>query len=257
MKKENLAINTLVFLEQLNQGIPQEKLIETVHKLGISKIEIRREFIRDFDKELDAIYEKSKQYGMEVYYSVPELLYEGGNLLFSKLETYFNEAKLMNATRIKLCIGDYSEVKKEDVEKINELIKKDNILLTVENDQTAENGWGRKIKKFLDESSALGGKILATFDIGNWLWQKEDPMVNAKLLKEYVGYIHLKDVKGGINLTTVLLDQGDIDWRMVLTELPNVSLALEYPCGMQASEQLVLEIQKITKSFRKEEDSRC
>lgn len=247
MKKENLVVNTLVFLEQLKQGVSQVKLLDPLYELGVMKVEIRREFIKDFDRELSDIREKAKQYNMEVFYSVPELLYMNGELLYSEVENYFKEAKAMNSQRVKLCIGDYIKVKKEDVTKINHLCEEHNILLTIENDQTESNGRSNKIKQFLEDGSAFGSKILATFDIGNWLWQKEDPMENAKLLKQYVAYIHLKDVKGGENPRVTLLDEGGIDWRTVLSELPEVPLALEYPCGMKASEQLVVELTKLEK----------
>lgn len=247
MDKENLAVNTLVFLEQLKQGVLQENLLDLLNAMDITKVEIRREFIQNFDRELDAIGNKAKQLNMEVYYSVPELLYKNGEPSFSDLEKYLAEAKVMNATRIKLGIGEYREARNEDISKLNKLCEDYNILLTIENDQTQENGQIHKIKQFLEDVSALGSKILATFDIGNWLWQKEDPMTNAKLLKQYVAYIHLKDVKGGENPQATLLDEGDIEWRQILKELPQVPLALEYPCGSNASEQLAIELAKLAK----------
>lgn len=246
MKKENFVVNTLVFLEQLKQGVKQEELLQILNEKNITKVEIRREFITNFEQELSSIGKKAKNYNMEVYYSIPGLLYQKGEISFKEVENYFKEAKIMNATRVKLCIGEYIEVRSEDITKLNKLCDDYNILLTIENDQTLDNGRSHKIKQFLEECSGLGSKILATFDVGNWVWQKEDPMTNAKLLKQYVAYIHLKDVKEGNSPQAVILDEGDIDWRVILAELPEVPLALEYPCGSNVSEQLEKEIAKLS-----------
>lgn len=245
MNRKVLAANTLVFLEQLKQGVLQEEFLEPLHKLGFPIVEIRREFIKDFDKELKAIAEKAEQYQIEIYYSVPELLYNKGKLLYEELEMYFTEAKAMNAKSVKLCIGDFAEVNREDVNKVNQLCENYNILLTIENDQTPDNGRVDKILKFLKAGKDFGSKIYATFDVGNWIYQQEDPLTNAKLLKQYVVYIHLKDVKGGVSPQVVLLDEGDIDWRTVMKELPQVPLALEYPCGTYHQKQLGSEIKKV------------
>lgn len=248
MKREELVINTLVFLEALKEGTLQQDLLPLLHNIGIGKVEVRREFIKDFDKELKAIREKAEEYHMELYYSVPGYVYGNGEILYSQITEYFKEAEAMNCHKVKLCIGDYDKVTGKDAGKLKELCEEYDVLLTVENDQTPENGRSEKIVKFLKEISAFGSEILTTFDIGNWLWQKEDPLANAKLMKQYVAYIHLKDVKGGEYPQAVLLDQGDIDWRNVLKEFPDVPLALEYPCGADAVEQLKKEIQLVTEN---------
>lgn len=245
MKKEELVINTLVYLEQLKEGTLQENLLEPLYTIGIRNVEIRREFICDFQKELLAIRDKAKQYHINLYYSVPELLYQDGKLLDVNLKAYFMEAETMGACQVKLCIGDYKKLEQNDIIRINQLCEEHNMILTIENDQTPENGRSKKIIDFLKESSSLGGKILATFDIGNWLWQNEDPLNNAKLLKPYVTYIHLKDVKGGKVPQTTLLDEGNINWRDVLNELPQVPIALEYPCGTNPTKQLEDEMTKL------------
>lgn len=245
MKKEDLVINTLVYLEQLEEGTLQEVFLEQLNNIGISNIEIRREFIQDFTKELLSIREKASKYNMNIYYSIPELLYKDGNLLEENLKRYLSEAKTMGAKQIKLCIGDYQKVERNHILIINQLCEEYNIVLTVENDQTEDNGKSEKIYNFLKESRSIGGKILATFDIGNWVWQQEKPMNNAKLLNTFVTYIHLKDVKGGSNPKTTLLDQGEIDWRGVLKELPRVPVALEYSCGTNPTKQLEVELAKL------------
>ncbi len=52
IKREELIINTIAFKEELDRGVKQEDLLESVKNLGISRVEIRREFLRDIDIEL-------------------------------------------------------------------------------------------------------------------------------------------------------------------------------------------------------------
>lgn len=249
MKKEQLAVNTLVFLEDLRHAVRQDQLLDTIHSLGINTVEIRREFITDFQMESSLIREKSMQYAMTLFYSVSGVLYTNGKPDFDTLETYLKEAVQIGATQLKLCIGDYINVVPSDVALVNRLCSIYQIRLTIENDQTNENGHMKKIKQFLDEYTALGGQIFCTYDIGNWLWQNEDPYENAESLKKYVAYIHLKDVKGGNELRTVYLDDGDIDWRNILRILPPVPIAFEYSCGVMAAKQLPQEVWKVLNQY--------
>lgn len=244
MDRDKLVINTLVFLEELKKGTKQSVLMDIINELEIKNIEIRREFIKDFDKELASISEKSKLYNMKVYYSVPEWLYKENELLTGNLEKYFKEAKDMNCHHIKLTIGEYSGVNIKDIEVINELSEKYQVNLTIENDQTSLNGKSEAINKFLVEVKKLKGRVTFTFDIGNWVFQGEDPLKNAQLLKPYVTYIHMKDIDNEKN--NVLLNEGGIDWKSVLDKLPkDVPIALEYPCDTK--EILQIEINKILK----------
>jgi len=242
MNKNQLVINTLVFLKDLKKGIDQSVIMDTINDLGINGIEIRREYIKDFEHELGKIKEKSKLYNMKVFYSVPECIYKENKLLVQDIEKYFKEAYKMNCHNVKLIIGEYKEVSNEDIKKINELSKKYEIAMTVENDQTNLNGKIENIYNFLSQVKKHKGDIKFTFDIGNWLFQDEDPLENAERLKSFVTYIHIKDI--GIEKDNVLLNDGVIDWKKVLDKLPkDVPIALEYPC--ETKEQVQIEINKL------------
>ena len=248
MNKNQLVVNTLVFLNDLKNGINQSIIMDTINELGIKNIEVRREFIKDFDKELETIREKSKLYNMNIYYSVPEWMYKENKLLVDDIEKYLKEAKKMNCHQVKLNIGQYDEVTVEDIEILNKFSKKYKVKLTVENDQTSLNGKSEFINKFLVQAKKLGGDITFTFDIGNWVFQEEDPLKNAALLKSFVTYIHLKDMDKERN--NVLLNEGVIDWEKVIDKLPkDLPIALEYPCNTK--EILQLEINKIYKRWGK------
>lgn len=246
MQKNNIVINTLVFLEDLNNGVKQSKLLKDIHGLGINKVEVRREFIKDFEVELQEIRDISQQLQMEIYYSVPRYLYVGGKLNIDEIEQAFREASKMNCRNVKLNIGDYKDINSENVYKINSLCDKYLIALTIENDQTKENGQAQKLYEFLRAAERFGMKISCTFDIGNWLWQKEDAKENAYKLKPYITYIHLKDVNIEDKPQAVLLDQGVIPWRSILEIFDkNIPVAIEYPCHPDTIVVLENEIHKL------------
>lgn len=244
MEKEKLVINTLVFLDDLKKGIPQSIIIDKVNELGLKNIEVRREFIKDFDKDILDIKEKTNRYNMGLFYSVPEWLFKGDKLRKKEMEGYFNEAYNMNCHNVKMNIGEVNELLVEDINTIDDLCKKYLIKLTVENDQTSENGKVEKICKFLKKNREYGGNISFTFDVGNWIFQEEDPIKNSELLKDYVTYVHLKNIDK--NRKNVLLDEGVLNLEMILNNLPkNIPMAIEYPCT--SIEEVKLEIKKAFK----------
>jgi len=246
LSKETIFINTLVFIELIQNGLSQVEVMEQLGNAGYKKIEVRRELFTDLATELPKINKLSKDFGMEVYYSVPEYLYTDKKVNYDGLKTYFKEAQAMNCNMIKVVIGDYASVMQEDALLLNDLCAQYKVNFTVENDQTFENGRVEKIHSFLIDYYALGGQTSTTFDIGNWLWQNQDPLINAQLLAKHVTYIHLKDAKGGSTAQVTYLDEGDIPWKKVLDVLPSVPLAIEYPCGTEVLKQLEIEISKIT-----------
>ncbi|RHW39100.1 sugar phosphate isomerase/epimerase [Neobacillus notoginsengisoli] len=241
MKKDQIVINTLVYLEDLKAGVPQSEMLDWVHELGLKNIEVRREFIKEH-QELQDIKNKSEQHGMKVFYSIPDVLYENQQLNVESLEVYYKEAYDMNCHAIKLNIGDYGQISEADLKAVARLAEQYNVKLTVENDQTESNGRSQKIIDFLTEVKQLGGPITFTFDIGNWLFQGEDPVENAKLLQSFVTYIHIKDIDEEKN--TRLLNDGLVDWKKIIEILPKeIPVAIEYP--ISTKEVLVSEIHKL------------
>ena len=244
MEKGKLGINTLVFLEDLRNGVEQSYILDKINSLNIKNAEIRREFIKDFDREIVEIKEKAEKYGMNLFYSVPEWLFEENKVRTKEIERYFNEAYKMNCNYVKMHIGEIDEITKENSEVIKDLCDKYKIKLTIENDQTAENGQVKKINNFLIKNRELGGNITFTFDVGNWIFQEEDPLKNAEILKEFVTYIHLKNVNS--NKENVLLSEGIIQIEKILDILPkNLHTALEYPCSSLS--EVEKEIEKVLK----------
>lgn len=241
MEKEKLVINTLVFLDDLNNGVEQSIIIDKINSLGIKNVEVRREFIKDFNKEILDIKEKANSYNMNLFYSVPEYLFKKDKLRRSEIEGYFSEAYNMNCHNVKMNIGEINELLEEDAKSIDDLCRKYLIKLTVENDQTVENGRLEKIYKFLKKDREFGGEISFTFDVGNWIFQEEDPVKNSELLKDFVTYIHLKNADD--NRKNTLLDKGILNLEKILNNLSkNLPMALEYPCA--SIKEVELEVKK-------------
>jgi sugar phosphate isomerase/epimerase len=250
MNVSNIVINTLVFLDDMQNGIGQAKLLNNIHGLGIQKAEIRREFIKDFTNELLDIGTTAEKLQIELFYSVPDYLYVNCELAVEKIARYFIEANKMNCKNVKLNIGDFNTITTQDVISVNSLCDKYSIKLTVENDQTKDNGRINKIIDFMQLAKKLGMHISCTFDVGNWMWQNEDPEDNARRLKPYVTYIHLKDVLLRDKPQAVFLDNGILPWRDILRIFEkNIPIAIEYPCNPDTQLRLSKEISKLVSVY--------
>lgn len=246
MKIENIVINTYAFLDDLKSGMPQAEMLKKISTLGIKKVEVRREFIKDFHNELKSIKQASDRLGVEVFYSVPDTLFKNGKLQAEAIENYCSEAKKMGCRNIKFNIGEFNSITNEDINKINSFYESDYINFTIENNVNEAEGKSKKIKNFMDECKRLNIKVKCTFDVGNWIWQNEDPEKNAQLLKDEVTYIHLKDVSVENGPKAVLLDEGVIPWKRILRVFKDdLPIAIEYPCYPDPISILKGEIQKL------------
>lgn len=245
MKTENIVVNTLVFDEKIRDGIKQHQFLEEINLLGVQKVEVRRDYIKD-EIEFDSIRNTAKEFDIEIFYSIPELLFTDNMLEKEKMRTFFLEADRMGATKIKMTGGFAKDIKQEDINFINSLIKDYHIkAFTIENNQVASYSTGENLYQLTKQLRNKGAEISITFDIGNFIYVHEDPIENAKKLKEMVSIIHLKDVKYN-TLKLTLLGQGDIPLKDVLDHLPqNIEVVIEYPCGDQPIKTLKKELDKL------------
>lgn len=250
MKIKNLVVNTLVFDEYLKKGVQQHELIGEISALGIHKIEIRKEFIKN-EEELGLIRETAKRFEIELFYSIPELLFEGEMINRNKMKALFKEAREIGASYIKMTGGYATIITQRDIEFINQLIKEYEIKgFTVENDQVASYSTGNKLLHLVRTLRNKGADVSLTFDVGNFMYVDEDPIENAKKMSDIVSVIHLKDVKQN-PLETTLLGQGDIPIQSVLNYLPkNLNIVIEYSCGAQPIKVLKQELNKLLEKER-------
>jgi len=164
---------------------------------------------------------------LKLFYSVPDEVYVNGELN-PKLQQYLIEAKQMNVQHIKWNIGDFNG---ELHEKELKTLVDSGVAISIENDQTQTSGTISAINTFMNAIKNTDLSIGYVYDLGNWRFVGEDEIKAAELLKDYVRYIHVKDVEVEKGQPQAIgLDHGDIDWRKVLQILPqDVPVAIEYP----------------------------
>lgn len=243
----DIVINLLAFAGNVAQGSSQVNLLTDVAALGVKKAEIRREWIKDFTKELLEIRVAAREFGLELYYSIPAVLFKNGILDSGMLVQVLNEAKTLGATRIKLAVGEFNDKAENEIVLLRKILNEHNVLLTVEGDQSQINGRLVTILNFIENCHAKDVPAFVTFDVGNFIWVGEDPLYNAVKLAPYVRYIHLKGVKmtpQGPQVTD--LENSDYNWQKTLALLPqNVPVGIEFPCGDDPKKYLIRAIEAV------------
>ncbi|MDU0968917.1 MAG: sugar phosphate isomerase/epimerase [Actinomycetaceae bacterium] len=242
-----VGINTCVYMDELSSGVPQAELLPRIAELGLTLAEARREFIAS-DAEYDAIARAARDLGLTMFLSIPESLTLQG-APHPKLEQFLSEAERMGAVRVKFNQGDVKDVSARVLADIDAAGRAHGIALTIENDQTLENGTLACTKASLENIASKKSDIGYTFDVGNWCWRGEDPSEAFDQLLDRITVFHLKDVAGAAARAasiqveaidgaaaqaqqprTTMLDGGDIDWRAMLARLDSdVPVLLEFP----------------------------
>lgn len=241
-----LAVNMLAYESAVNEGTSQAAFFSEIKELGMTKIEVRREYVQD-QKDLEQIKNKAAELGISLFYAVPETLFEGGQLLpLSKLEGFFKEAQFLGAKQVKFTAGYAAELHPEELDQLNQLLSTYGIEnLTLENGQDPSFATAETVKQFVQTLKEKGLPVTITFDTGNCLYVEENPLDSFMLLKDAVSYVHLKDVSKA-TLTPTLNGEGDVPTREILEQVPaSVTVAIEYPLGDAPTETLKQEINKI------------
>ena len=214
IKREELIINTIAFKEELDRGVKQEDLLESVKNLGLSRVEIRREFLRDIDIELKNIRKKADLLGLSLFYSVNED-FVIGDRVNPKLKTLRQEAELLGAPFIKLNTGDASQI---SVASLAELAPsfQSSVGLKLENNQDPLYASIKNCRLMMNKVSAADLPIAFVFDLGNWAWLGED-------------YRH---VNGQVEIASLF--EGELDAPSLMKRFSHVRyLALEYPTSLE------------------------
>lgn len=226
-----IGINTLVYLSELTAGTPQSDLLPVIAGHGVGLAEVRREYIADA-AEIDRIAVAARGNGLDLFYSVPESIAVDG-APHPGFEGFLDEARRLGARNVKFNQGDVKDVSRDVIARIDAAAAAYGVRLTIENDQTPQNGTFDCTLASLDHIVALGGKIGYTFDLGNWYWRDEDPVMAFDRLLDDITVFHLKNVNGAgtrEELSTTMLEDGVIDWRSMLSRLgDDVPVFLEFP----------------------------
>lgn len=227
MMNNKLVLNFLVFADRVANGALQSELLQEIADLGFSQVEIRREYFKDLEEEMPVIQREAERLNLKLFYSVPDEVYVDGQIN-SKIPKYLDEAKKMGVTHVKWNIGTFNGDLQED--KLKTLIDQ-GIAISIENDQTQTSGTIKAINTFMKAINEADLDLGYVYDLGNWRFVGENEIEAAELLKEYVRYIHVKDVRYENQKPQATgLDHGEIDWRNVLQILPkDVPVAIEYP----------------------------
>ncbi len=87
------VLNTIAFKKDLDNGVSQSRLVEKVKQLGFDAIEIRNEFLNGSKNERLAIAKETQKLGLEVFYSVNDVLVTGDHLNNKALD-YVTDMKI-------------------------------------------------------------------------------------------------------------------------------------------------------------------
>ncbi|WAE46286.1 hypothetical protein OUY26_12330 (plasmid) [Levilactobacillus brevis] len=223
-------LNTIAFKNDLDDGVSQANFVNIVAKLGFDAIEIRNEFLFGNNEELDKISQNANAAGLDVYYSVNDVLIKQGRVN-DQLTKYKDEMKRLSAKHLKLNIGDISSM---NFALINQQLKSflnGKFDLVLENNQTIADSNLTNTEAFFKElDNSLYHQIYYCFDIANWKWLHENIDSATKILSGYTKYLHLKNVVGNSDHYTVTsLDEGSLDWRSLINQFRNVDqYGIEY-----------------------------
>lgn len=243
------VLNTIAFKNNLDNGVSQSKLVEKVEQLGFDAIEIRNEFLSGSSSERLQIAKEAENCGLEVFYSVNDVLVTGDHLN-DKLNDYVAEMKELNSSHLKLNIGSLSDISKDELVKGLKSVLDGQFEINVENNQTLADSSLAVTKKFFEIIQDTDIQdIHYCFDIANWIWMGINVDQAAEELKQVTTYLHLKNAaKVQDELTTVPLEDGDLDWRSLVKEFTNAQVfGLEYAGEPQIIANELKLVKEITK----------
>ena len=221
----HLSINTAVFEDEIKKGKSQLECLERLPDKIIDSIEVRGEFFDEerVEEELEEISNLCEKNRWKLFYSVPQELFNSDGFN-QDIENKIALAEKYNVSNLKYSLG-HINVKNTDINKLNDILNNTSVNVTIEN-QPNDNGSLVEMKKALNYLNDNHIKLGYTFDSGNWYWINENPHVAFDELRENISVFHLKDIK---SKNTMMLNNGDTDWRYMLNKLgENIPVFLEY-----------------------------
>ncbi|MCI6062573.1 MAG: xylose isomerase [Ligilactobacillus salivarius] len=221
----HLSINTAVFEDEIKKGKSQLECLERLPDKIIDSIEVRGEFFDEerVEEELEEISNLCEKNRWKLFYSVPQELFNSDGFN-QDIENKIVLAEKYNVSNLKYSLG-YINVKNIDINELNDILNNTSVNVTIEN-QPNDNGSLVEMKKALNYLNDNHIKLGYTFDSGNWYWIDENPHVAFDELRENISVFHLKDIK---SKNTMMLNNGDTDWRYMLNKLgENIPVFLEY-----------------------------
>lgn len=236
------------FEKEIRSGHTQAELFYKLKELpGAEGVEIRRELMLDREREVPAIREANKAYGLDIIYSAPVTLYKDGRPDLRNLIDCAEEGAAMGAKILKLSTGavDYSFPDKvvQALKAVLEILSFYELELTLENDQTECGGSLQSMSRVTQLCAENLLPVGCTFDAGNWLYVHEDPFAAARKLSFHVSYFHLKDVRQTEKgLEAVTPGKGFLDWKKLLQLMPQQTpIGLEFQISDMNEARLLIQ----------------
>lgn len=206
----------------------QTALLPIIQQAGADGVEIRRELFDDATlADLPALAAAVTQHQLRASYSVPDTLFCDDGDVNPRITHYFEEARQLNAQRLKLALGPFNGTLPAS---LSSLLADSPLPLTVENDQTV-HGRLDLSAQFFAAVHAAALPIGMTFDMGNWCWTGEDAMQAAQRLASQVNYVHVKAaIPHHDSYRAIALDEAGDEWRALLQQLPATApRGIEFP----------------------------
>ncbi|WP_321892119.1 sugar phosphate isomerase/epimerase family protein [Paraburkholderia tropica] len=226
--------------------------LEVAKAGGAHAFEVRRELMDDADASLDALRSLGTAFAnaqMWSVWSTPDSLYaEDGALDASALREAVACAQALGARFVKLQLGGFAgdahaahladvlaELGAKAAKATTNVVASETRLprVVVENGQLEMGGRLAQFTGLFRALRASGhdGLLGMTFDIGNWQWTGEAPLMAAVALAPHVEYIHCKAVQGeGARRFPCAPTADDPLCRAALARLPSdVPRGIEFP----------------------------
>ncbi|MDN4071842.1 sugar phosphate isomerase/epimerase family protein [Fictibacillus terranigra] len=230
-----ITLNSFQSKEVQEKG--QGHFFPLIAHAGAQGAEIRRELFSEEGGSLQDLRTQLEEAHLTSVYSAPVDLFNVlGSLNKEAAALTVMEAITLGASLVKFSLGHYN-MQRSSVTELKEWLASlspndHNLQITIENDQTNHGGSLEKIHHFLKEAKEQHVPVKMTFDIGNWSFTGEDVFSAAKVLSEYVVYLHFKHIEQqNGRLVTLPLPAGETsEWRELVSHFSNdIPRAIEFP----------------------------
>jgi sugar phosphate isomerase/epimerase len=221
---------------------------------GADGVEVRGELLNDAATELPAI--AAALPALQRVYSSPEGLWsDDGTPDLAALERGLAAAQALAAPRLKMSIGGWRAASAGALTAVRDRLADTPVELLIENDQTTSAGTLGALLQFFDAAQARGLAPGMTFDMGNWHWSGECPLLAAAACSPRVRYVHCKGVQRQPHRwVAVPLADSQAPWRAVLRAMPGgLPWAIEYPLAgddlLAVTRREVEQLRGVARSF--------
>lgn len=211
----------------------QNWFVRLCHDAGADGVEIRGELLSGHSGELAELAASVRNLGLDCVYSSPDMLWDSqGGLAAAHLEKGLAAATTLGSKVLKMSIGGFrADGAADAVHRLAEHLAGHDVTLLIENDQTESAGSLPALQRFFSCTDQAGLELGMTFDMGNWHWNGECPLLAANAFSERVRYVHCKGVqRQPARWIAVPLVDSAAPWRALLRAMPShLPRAIEYP----------------------------